>query len=117
LSGLAHCLLPESPTSTTQIGAKYVNQAIPSLLAMMKISKDDISKIEVVLAGGANMMQQLSRSNPQHIGFQNTETAKSNLIKLGFNIKHEDIGGDLGRQIIIDCNTGYFSVKTFSKSA
>lgn len=84
---------------------------------MMKISKEDISKIEVVLAGGGNMMQQLSRSNPQHIGLQNTETAKLTLIKLGFKIKHEDIGGELGRQIIMDCNTGHFSVKTFSKSA
>jgi chemotaxis protein CheD len=63
------------------------------------------------------MMQQLSRTTPQHIGFQNIEVAKSILVKLGFKIKHEDIGGDQGRQILIDCNTGSFAVKKFLKAA
>jgi chemotaxis protein CheD len=117
LYGLAHCLLPRAPVATTQIGAKYVSQAIPSLMAMMKISEEDIPKIEVRVAGGANMMVQLARSNPHHIGIQNSETAKELLEKLGFKIKVMEVGGDQGRQICVDCDTSEITIKKFVKSA
>lgn len=35
--GLAHCLLPESPKSVLSIGVRYVDQAVPSLFALMQL--------------------------------------------------------------------------------
>lgn len=50
--GLAHCLLPECPAPTFEIGARYVDQAFRSLIAMMKIRSDDLDSVHVVLVGG-----------------------------------------------------------------
>jgi len=110
LYGLAHCLLPESPLATNSIGAKYVSQAVPSLVAMMRIRPEDISEIEVVIAGGGNMMTQLSRVNSDHIGSQNTKAALKYLAAHGLKIKKMDVGGEEGTQIVVDCSTGTVSV-------
>lgn len=104
--GLAHCLLPESEaTHHLSLGAKYVTQAIPSLIALMKI-KNEIEKkqIDVFLIGGANMMEQLIQSH-SHIGIMNVDTARKLLKENGFKIKCEDIGGNYGRHVVIDCST------------
>ena len=117
MAGLAHCLLPESPLPTTQIGAKYVSQAVPSLMALMKIKQENISEILVYIAGGGNMMEQLARSNPRHVGIQNSDAAKAILSKLGFKIKEIEVGGDQGRQILISSESGKVDVLKFVKSA
>ena len=106
LFGLAHCLLPENQGTNLVIGAKYVTQAIPSLMLLMKIDISESRKIEVVLTGGGNMMAQLSCQNLNNIGMQNVEAARKNLKAQGFQIKREDVGGMEGRQIFIDCTTG-----------
>lgn len=106
LFGLAHCLLPEYQDTTFVIGAKYVTQAIPSLMTLMKIDISESRKIEVVLTGGGNMMAQLSRQNQNNIGMLNVEAARKSLKAQGFHIKREDVGGMEGRQIFIDCTTG-----------
>lgn len=106
LFGLAHCLLPECQGTNYVIGARYVTQAIPSLMLLMKIDSSESRKIEVVLAGGGNMMAQLSCQNLNNIGMQNIEAARKYLKAQGFQIKREDIGGMEGRQIFIDCTTG-----------
>src|SRR5471032_124955 len=54
--GLAHCLLPESPEPTDALGARYVSQAVPSLLRLMGACVADYPDIEVILAGGATML-------------------------------------------------------------
>lgn len=106
MCGLAHCLLPEGEvTNHFELCAKYVTQAIPSLISMMKI-KDEISKkqIEVYLIGGANMMEQLLRSH-SNIGIMNVDCARKLLKEKGFKIKSEETGGNHGRHVVIDCST------------
>lgn len=103
---LAHCLLPEAPAPSSQIAAKYVSQAIPSLMFLMKISAEDISQIKVWVSGGANMMEQLSKRSAQNIGLQNLEKAKSLLSEFGFKFKEIGTGGDVGRRIYLDSETG-----------
>lgn len=115
LYGLAHCLLPESPLPSNSIGAKYVSQAVPSLIAMMRIRPEDVSEIEVVVAGGGNMMAQLSRVNSDHIGSQNTKAALKYLAAHGLKIKKIDVGGEEGTQIVVDCSTGAVSVLKLPK--
>lgn len=104
--GLAHCLLPETNENKNVISAKFVNQAIPSLMALLKIKPENISEIEVHIAGGGNMMFQLSQRNTNHVGVQNAAMAQKLLKDLGFKIKTSDLGGDNGRQIFVDCTSG-----------
>lgn len=61
--GLAHCLLPKSPSSNGLIGARYVSQAVPSLLLLMGIKELDHPNGQVILAGGAKHRQLTLRKN------------------------------------------------------
>ena len=112
--GLAHCLLPEAPAPSMEITGKWVSQAIPSLMALLKIHNEDVDQIEVFVAGGGNMMSQIARRN-NHIGAQNIEAAKKYLAAKGLKIKKLEVGGDEGRQIILHCETSTVEVKTISK--
>lgn len=113
--GLAHCLLPESVESDFKISAKYVSQAVPSLMALLKIKKEDIDEIEVYFAGGGNMMSQLSKRNVDHIGTLNIEAARKYLKLNGFKFKELDSGGEVGRQIFVNCTSGEVYVNRFDK--
>lgn len=113
--GLAHCLLPEAPGPLSTIGARFVSQAVPSLMVLLKIKPEDVRKIEVYIAGGGNMMTQLSKTNVTHIGLQNIAAAKKYLHLNGFKVRELEIGGDDGRQIYVDCTSGTVSVKIFPK--
>lgn len=100
--GLAHCLLPEAPKPTVLIGARYVSQAVPSLLALMGIKKQHYSEIEIVIAGGARMFG--DRKSTRHVGRSNAEAAQKCLLHYGLTVMRSDIGGRRGRQMIVDCS-------------
>jgi chemotaxis protein CheD len=106
--GLAHCLLPEAPEAQREMGARYVSQAVPSLLCMIGATEADYPDIQVVLAGGATMF---NVSSPQlRIGEQNIEAAKKHLRKRGLNVGYSRLGGNCGRTLTVDCATGSFTV-------
>ncbi len=115
--GLAHCLLPEAYAPSFDISAKFVSQAVPSLMVLLKITNKDIKEIEVFYAGGGNMMSQLARKNVDHVGLLNIAAVKKYLSEQGFRYKELDVGGEVGRQILVDCNSGEVTVHRFQKSA
>lgn len=107
---LAHCLLPEGQFDLKVIGAKYVTQAVPSLLIKMKIIPEDADKIIVTIVGGANMMYQLSTKNLSQIGTLNIDMAKNLIEAAGLKISRLDVGGNCGRKMLFDCTTGNIEV-------
>ncbi|MBY0416299.1 MAG: chemotaxis protein CheD [Bdellovibrionales bacterium] len=106
LCGLAHCFLPEGQDTNNKISAKYVNQGIESLMGLMKIKSTDVENIEVYIAGGANMMNQLLKSNKAQVGKHNLEATGKFLAQYGFRIKKSNTGQDTGIKIIVDCEKG-----------
>jgi chemotaxis protein CheD len=98
--GLAHCLLPEAPVQTIRIGARYVSQAVPSLLALLGAKPADHADIEVTIAGGARML----RSCPglPNVGQLNTQAARFYLAQAGLQVCRIEVGGRRGRQITVD---------------
>jgi chemotaxis protein CheD len=127
LYGLAHCLLPDAPrragTSAASgasgasgtSAAKYVTDALPSLLALMQVPHAAHHALEAVLAGGANMVHYPCRPLHAPIGEQNAQTARRLLDALGVRVIHQDVGGECGRQIWIDCAQHAFTVKTIGR--
>jgi chemotaxis protein CheD len=113
--GLAHCLLPDALNRPDGIGAKYVTQAIPSLLALMQVQRGSHDALEAVLAGGANMVHYVRRPSHPPIGEQNVRTAQQLLEALGVRVVHADVGGECGRQLLIDCQQHAFVVKKFAR--
>ncbi|GGC84810.1 chemotaxis protein CheD [Undibacterium terreum] len=106
--GLAHCLLPEAPTPVANLGARYVNQAVPSLLKLMRAKEEDYPDIEVILTGGAQMLK-----NPSplfQVGQLNCAAAKKYLTQTGLQVAYCDLGGKCGRKILIDCADQSYSI-------
>lgn len=111
ICGLAHCLLPMNPSSKCEIGARYVDQAVRSLLALMKIRPSDYKKIEVVVAGGGNMTAPNAKDESTLIGMHNYNTAMKVINELGLNIVHKEAGGNQGRNIFIDASDYSYRVE------
>ena len=111
--GLAHCLLPEAPRLDGSLGARYVNQAVPSLLRLMGVRLADYPDIEVVVAGGGCMLDACSERF--QIGQQNIAAAKKHLALHGLHVQFMDVGGKGGRTLTIDCATQHVHVSAIEK--
>lgn len=107
--GLAHCLLPEAPEPRIRVGARYVSQAVPSLLLLMGLQPSDYADLEVIIAGGARMFR--SRPSVAHVGELNVQAVRKYLALHGLTVSHEDVGGRRGRQMMIDCSRHAFVIK------
>lgn len=108
LFGLAHCLLPNAPDPTSELGARYVDQAIVSLLRLMEAGPQHHGQIEACLAGGGNMTQAGGRR--PHVGQLNSEAALQLLKQQRIKILSADLGGFHARQMLLDCATASVSV-------
>lgn len=113
--GLAHCLLSESPTAPTKIGARYVDQAVFSLMKLMEIGDEERRRVHVFIAGGGNMTRASEESSKRLVGTINAEFAKKVLRERRLRLIHEDVGGQNGRKVIIDCSTGDYKIKTIPR--
>lgn len=114
--GLAHSLLSESPNKDHSFGAKYADQAIHSLIILMKIPSEEFKNINAVVVGGGNMTLPKDTAENNLIGFLNAKCAINTLKKLKINIIHQDIGGTNGRKLSIFCNDGNFKVKKIPRT-
>ncbi len=102
ICGLAHCLLAEAPTRTFAISGRYVDQAIPSLLALMKIRPENYPEIEIIVAGGGNMTQPGALDIDELVGSHNFAIAQKELKNRGLKITKLDRAKEEGRKITID---------------
>lgn len=110
ICGLAHCLLAYSPVKTFQIGGRFVDQAIPSLLALMKIKPEDFAELKIVVAGGGNMTTNESANPDQLVGSCNFSAAMNELQKLGLKPSFTEKADHEGRKIRIDGSTFQYSI-------
>lgn len=117
ICGLAHCLLPEAPNTSFNISARYVTQAIPSLIALMKIRPTDIPDIKAVVVGGGDMTGNNPENRDKLVGAINSRTALKLLHERKIKIIHQDFGGTEGRQIIINCDNFSYQVRKIPRNS
>lgn len=109
--GLAHCLLPQAPDPSIGIGARYVDQAVASLLRMLEAGPEHHAQLEAHLAGGGNMTQRGQvAGHVIPVGQLNSEAALRVLEKQGIALHSTDLGGVHARQMHVDCASGSVSV-------
>jgi len=106
--GLAHCLLPEGTAAQMEPGARYVSQAVPSLLRLMGATAADYADIVVVVAGGGMMLE--ACSSRFQIGQQNADAARKYLGLYGLNVLECRVGGKTGRTLAVDCATCTYQI-------
>jgi chemotaxis protein CheD len=110
ICGLAHCLLPESPNETPVIGARFVDQAIRSLISTMEIQPADLASISVIVVGGGNMTNP-SKKNSELVGTKNFNEALKEAKKQGLKVVFAKGGGKMGRQIFLDSSNFSYRVE------
>jgi chemotaxis protein CheD len=112
---LAHCLLPEAPPEAASFGAKYVSDAVPSLLSLLEVPTARIDQLEAVIAGGACMVTHATPPRHGLIGEQNARVAQRLLASAGIRVVHTEVGGECGRQLLIDCAHNHYLVRTIGR--
>ena len=112
-AALAHCLLPDAGGRLLPIGARYVDQAVVSLLALLKADPAERAALEVVLVGGAAMLGAAGMGGA--VGAANVNAARVCLAAHGLAITHEDTGGRRGRLLSIDCASGRLALRKIER--
>lgn len=111
--GLAHVMLPSSLQARNNANiAKFADTAIAKLVEDMINIGACKSQITAKLAGGAQMFTFNDASEMLRIGARNVSASKEMLQLLKIPILAEDTGGNYGRTIEINSESGKLMIKT-----
>lgn len=117
VTGLAHIMLPDSNAIRNNANiAKFADTGIDETLRLMINLGATKSRIVAKIAGGANMFNfNTSGNTTLKVGDSNVIAVKKKLKELNIPIIAEDTGANYGRTVIIDSNTGIFTIKAVGK--
>ena len=121
VGGMAHAILPRNKETAEnvfyhrdeegRVFAKYVDQAIELLVEEIKVIGGDPSHMVAKLVGGAHMFV-LLEGDKHGIGWENTESARETLSRIGIPVETEVVGGTVGRNVRFDVSTGIVEITT-----
>ena len=100
---LAHVILPDSQGRSLSTPGKFADTAIPHMLKLLGQAGLPAGGLVAKLAGGSNMF---GHNGPLQIGAANGEAAARALAAAGIRVVAQDMGGNQGRRISLDCTTG-----------
>lgn len=119
VAGLAHPLLPDEPgpdaVRPDHQPYRYVPTAIHALVEAMEAAGARRGRITARLAGGARMFSRLFGEDGNGLGDRNLKAARSTLEALGIPVTGEAVGGERGRSLHLDADSG--SVRVSSMGA
>ena len=115
IGGLAHAMLPDStqaPSSKNQ--GKFVDTAIPALIAEMSKLGADRSRLVAKIVGGAEMFNFANASDYMRIGKRNVEATIAALKTERIPVIAQDTGKNYGRSIRFCTNDGKLYIKSIN---
>jgi chemotaxis protein CheD len=116
LGGLVHSMLPLPPGAPQpEETAKYVETAVPDLVAELEKAGASRKRIYARLIGGANMFAFPARQGeaPEPgLGDRNLRAARESLRRLNIVVTAEESGGSVGRSLEFDPADGSLLVRT-----
>lgn len=117
VGGLAHVMLPDSSLAGNKTfnPGKFADTAIDTLIEDMIRLGGDPNRTVAKIAGGAQMFQIKSENQIMQIGRRNVEAVKNKLKQLNICTLGEDVEGNYGRTVELDCSTGILTVKTIGR--
>lgn len=112
VSGLAHVLLPDAGMARDATNlARFATTAVPLLIAEMQ-SIGARGPLVAKLAGGAALFGDMLGSAGGQIGARNVVAARAALSAAGIPLLGEEVGGNAGRSVTLDVNTGALTVRS-----
>jgi chemotaxis protein CheD len=114
VAGMVHVMLPNSDIAKEgKLNvAKYADTAVPELIDRMQRLGAVVARMVAKMAGGAQMFSFSSNQDTMRIGPRNVESCKEQLKKFGITLQAEDTGGNYGRTIELDCETGILVIRS-----
>ncbi|MFQ5431684.1 MAG: response regulator [Nitrospinota bacterium] len=110
--GLNHYMLPTGEKE--EMKGKYGDYATGKLIEMMLRLDPNIRNLEAYLYGGAAVVGHLSTG--AGIGIKNIEMAETMLKKYGIRITSREVGGENGRKIFFDSESGEVEMRLIERS-
>ena len=116
IGGLLHIMLPDSTQARSSDNpAKFADTGIPLMINDVIALGASRSRLVAKIAGGAQMFAFSNATDIMRVGTRNAETCKQILKRNGIRVIAEDTGGNYGRTVSIDLNTGSYKVKTIDR--
>jgi len=115
LGGMNHFMLPHDDAGVwggASLAMRYGNHAMESLVNELLKAGADKRRLQVKFFGGGNVMQRM-----RGVGDQNADFARRYAEAEGLNVLAWDLGGDRGRRIMFDPESGKVWRKFLSSSA
>lgn len=115
IGGLAHVMLSKtynvSENGIPDNEYRAMDTAIPAMIREMEKHHSNIAQLNAKLVGGAHMFRVVG-GNDADIGTRNVKMAEEMLTKFGITVEAEEIGGNVGRSLEFDLETGIVRVTT-----
>jgi chemotaxis protein CheD len=116
VGGISHILLPFSKKINSEgDNFKFANKAVQKLYDEMLKNGGERNNIVAYIYGGAVMFENYKSKLLADIGSKNIEFAENELKKLEIPYFIKDVGGNYGRRIEFDLNSGKITVKKYTK--
>lgn len=112
VGGLLHIMLPDSKRfNKVDKPAKFADTGVPLMFKELCRKGAKASRLQAKIAGGAQMFSGRDKNFSMNIGEQNVNAVKQALKKLGIKLLADETGGNHGRTMILDLNTGAVTIR------
>lgn len=117
VGGLLHIMLPSSKITQEAFNpAKFADTGIPLIIKKILELGAVQERLEFKIAGGAQMFMTEGQNNSiLNVGERNVEAVEAICYQNNFKINARSVGGNAGKTITLDLNTGELEVKTLSE--
>jgi len=114
LGGMLHIMLPNDAMAIGGVvnPAKFANTGVPLLIKELEAQGASRFRIEIKIVGGAHMFSANGQESVFNIGTRNLEAVEEACNFLGLKIVAKSVGGNNGRSVSLDLETGNVYVKT-----
>lgn len=118
VGGLIHILLPTAQgfENGNHVRTKFADSGITDLVAAVIKAGASRARLKAKIAGGASMFITNGTSSVHEVGKRNIQSSKDTLKMLGIDLIAHDTGGNKGRTIIFDIETGQLTIKTVDRT-
>lgn len=114
IGGMVHIMLPEAQQGdrSASVG-KYADTGVDALVSELRERGVTLAKTSFKLAGGAAVLRVAGNNRSMRVGERNIEAVEATLKHLGVRVRARDLGGNRGRTVELDVETGRVSIRTF----
>jgi chemotaxis protein CheD len=115
VAGMAHLMLPQAHPSRPAPAAKFADTGVPALIAQMESAGGVRSRLVFAMVGGAQVFRYGAPGGHRlEIGQRNVEAVLAALERENLTLKGRDTGGNSGRTVFLDADTGDVVIRTAS---